>query len=136
MAPADPLSLRVLADHLAVCRLPASSDVPPWAVAARFFSITRTADEMSVVCPEDSVPKGVESETGWRALQVEGPLDFSLTGVLASLAGPLAEAGVPIFALSTFETDVLLVKAERLEAAIETLRRAGHRVRDETRSRR
>lgn len=128
MAPAASLSLRVLPTRFAVCRLPADADVPPWAVAARFFSVTRTADEMSVVCPESSVPGGVESETGWRALRVEGPLDFSLTGVLASLAGPLAETGIPIFALSTFETDVLLVKAQRLEAAVETLRRAGHRV--------
>jgi hypothetical protein len=129
MAAASLLSLRVLPDPLAVCRLPADAEVPAWAVAARFFSITRTADEMSVVCPEPSVPEGVENERGWRALQVEGSLDFSLTGVLASLAGPLAEAKIPIFVISTFETDLLLVKAERLEGAVETLRGAGHRVR-------
>jgi hypothetical protein len=129
MALASPLSLRALPDPLAVCRLAAGAEVPAWAVAARFFSITRTAGEMSVVCPETSVPEGTESETGWRVLQVEGPLDLSLTGVLAALAGPLAEAEIPIFVISTFETDYLLVKAERLEAAVETLRRAGHRVR-------
>lgn len=129
------LSLKVLPEILAVCRLPADADVPPWAVAGRFFSITRTADEMSVVCPEPSIPETVESATGWRALKVEGPLDFSLTGVLSSLAGPLAEAGIPIFTLSTYETDYLLVKGERLEAAVAVLREAGHRVGEEARGR-
>lgn len=120
------LHLQVLPQTLAVCRLPADADVPPWAVAARFFSLTRTEDEMSVVCPDVSVPAGVESEGGWQALKVQGPLDFSLTGVLASLAAPLAEAGIPIFALSTFETDYLLVKENQLQRAMKVLAQAGH----------
>ena len=120
------LHLHVLPQTFAVCRLPADADVPPWAVAARFFSITRTEDEMSVVCPAVSVPEGVESEGGWQVLKVQGPLDFSLTGVLASLAAPLAEAGIPIFALSTFETDYLLVKKDQLERAMKVLAKAGH----------
>jgi len=123
------LRLRILPELLAVCRLPADAEVPAWAPAVQFFSVTRTSDELSVVCPEASVPAGVESETGWRALQVEGPLDFSLTGVVASLASPLAQAKIPIFVISTFETDTLLVKAERLEEAVAVLRRAGHMVR-------
>jgi len=124
------LHLQVLPQTFAVCRLPADADVPPWAVAGRFFSITRTEDETSVVCPDVSVPEGVESEGGWQALKVQGPLDFSLTGVLASLAVPLAEAGIPVFALSTFETDYLLVKQDRLETAMRTLEKAGHGMED------
>jgi len=128
------LRLRALPEPLAICRLPADADVPPWAVTARFFSVTRTEDELSVVCPESVLPKvlppEIRREAGWRALKIQGPLDFSLTGVLASLVSPLAEAGIPIFALSTFDTDYLLLRAEQLEAVIETLRAAGHRVED------
>ena len=89
-------------------------------------SITRTAEELSVVCSPEAVPEGVSHEPGWRALTVDGPLDFSLTGVLASLAGPLAEAGIPIFVVSTYDTDWLLVQAERLDAAVAVLRARGH----------
>lgn len=91
-------------------------------------SITRTADELSVVCAEATVPQRVQAERGWRALRVEGPLEFSLTGVLASLAVPLAEAGISIFAISTFNTDWLLVQSVRLGEAVEALRDAGHEV--------
>ena len=82
-----------------------------------------------MVCPEENVPAAVRHQAGWRALAVRGPLAFELTGVLASLASPLAEAGVPIFALSTFDTDYLLVPGERLEAALAALEAAGHRLR-------
>lgn len=128
------LHLQALPGRLAVCRLPANAEVPSWALTARFASITRTEDELSVVCPEGSVPEtGTDPqiecvEEGWRVLKVRGPLDFSLTGVLAALSAPLAEAGIPIFALSTFDTDYLLVKAERLEQALEALRAVRHRV--------
>lgn len=91
-------------------------------------SVTRTAAELSVVCAEAAVPDGVRSETGWRAFRVRGPLPFHLTGVLARLAAPLAEAGVPLFALSTFDTDVILVRDDRLRDAREALRTAGHAV--------
>lgn len=125
------MNLRVLPQSLAICRLPAEAEVPGWASRGPFVSVTRTPDELSIVCPESSVPEEIEMEAGWRALQVEGPLDFSLTGVVASLAVPLAEAGIPIFVISTFETDWLLVKAERLERAVGVLRGAGHRVQDQ-----
>jgi hypothetical protein len=94
-----------------------------------FCSVTRTADELSVVCPEGCVPPGVAREGGWRALEVEGPLDFALTGVLLSVAAPLARAAVPIFALSTYDTDYVLVREDRLEDAVRSLAGAGHRVR-------
>jgi len=93
-----------------------------------FVSVTGTRDEVSVVCPEDQAPEGATVEAGWRCLKVDGPLDFGLTGVLASLAVPLAEAGVSIFAVSTFDTDYVLVKAEALERAAAALETAGHRV--------
>lgn len=122
------LRLAVLDDLLAVCRLDAASDVPSWATPEGFFSVTRTADELSVVCAEGSVPGGARHEGGWRALKLEGPFEFSEVGVLASVAGPLAEAGVGIFAVSTFDTDYVLVKEERLEAAVAALRERGHEI--------
>ncbi len=124
------LSLNLLPGNFAVCRLPAKEPVPAWAVGD-FVSITRTPEELSVVCHEDLVPAGVRSERGWRCLQVRGTLDFALVGVLASLVGPLAEAGVSVFAVSTFDTDLLLIKDASSARAIEALRAAGHEVRSD-----
>jgi hypothetical protein len=94
--------------------------------------VTRTPDELSIVCAAGAVPDGSRSERGWRALRVAGPLDFSLTGVLVSLLAPLADAAVPAFAVSTHDTDYLLVKEESLARAADALRRAGHRLADES----
>jgi uncharacterized protein len=113
--------LSVIPFPLAVCRLEKSADLPSWATSDSFFSITKTDDELSVVCAERNVPASIRSEKGWIALKVKGPLDFSSTGVLASLANPLAEAGISIFAISTFDTDYILVKKENLERAEEIL---------------
>jgi ribosomal protein S18 acetylase RimI-like enzyme len=129
--PGVALHLRALAERLAVCRLDPASEVPAWATRAGFFSVTRTPDELSVVCHETSVPPGVRSEVGWRALCVEGPLDFSMVGVLASLTAPLAEAEISIFAISTHDTDYVLVKEESLEAAVAALREFGHGVQED-----
>jgi hypothetical protein len=122
------VTLDVLPGRLAVCRLAPSAAVAAWMQTGALWSATRTDAELSVVCDEGRVPDGVTAEPGWRALHVRGPLDFALTGVLADLARPLAEAGVPIFAVSTFDTDVLLVKADRLTDAVGALRAAGHDV--------
>jgi len=122
------LDLTLLRGALAVCRLPAGSAAPAWLDGEDFASITRTPDETSVVCRADAVPAGVRAERGWRALRVAGPLDFALTGVLLSLLAPLAAAGVAVFALSTFDTDYLLVKEAALDDAIAALTGAGHRV--------
>jgi len=103
--------------------------VPSWAAGGQFVSITRTDSELSVVCGQEAVPKGVRCERGWRCLRVAGTLDFSLVGVLASLLNPLAEAGISVFVVSTFDTDYLLVKEDNLEAATEVLARRGHAVR-------
>jgi uncharacterized protein len=125
---APPLRLSLLPDTLAVCRLPADAPVPPWAWTGEPASVTRTRDELSVVCRADAVPGGVPCEAGWRCLRVQGPLDFGLTGILAALTAPLAAAGIPVFAVCTYDTDCVMVKAENLERAVEALRAAEHRV--------
>jgi uncharacterized protein len=122
------LDLTLLPFALAVCRLPAGAAAPDWLDGAPFASVTRTPDETSVVCAAASVPAGVRAEPGWRALRVAGPLDFALTGVLLSLLAPLAAAGVAVFAVSTFDTDYLLVKEAALDDALAALVGAGHRV--------
>ena len=97
-------------------------------MASGFLSITRTEDELSVVCPEEAVPEDEHSEGGWRVLRLEGPFEFSEVGVLASVVGPLAEADVSVFAVSTYDTDYVLVKAKQLEAAVSALRARGHEI--------
>jgi uncharacterized protein len=120
------LTLAVLPEPLAICRLSVDEAVPDWAMLGEFVSITHTGDELSIVCAEENVPSDVKADRGWRALKVEGPLDLALMGVLASLANPLAEAKINIFAISTFDTDYLLVKGYYLDRACETLRQVGH----------
>ena len=111
-----------------MCRLEPGAPIPAWATAGDFFSIIRTADELSVVCRQDAVPEGIPCEWGWRCLRVAGAIPFSVVGVLASLTAPLAEAGISVFAISTFDTDYLLVKAEDLERAVDALRGQGHTI--------
>ncbi len=121
-------TLSLLPETFAICRLEADSAIPSWAIGGDFFSITHTADELSIVCPQGNIPSGIRCETGWRCLKVEGPLDFAQTGILVSLATALAEALVSIFAVSTFDTDYLLVKEEMTEETIEALSGEGHQV--------
>ncbi len=124
------VELTVRDGELAVVRLPAGSPVPDWARpgSGGIVATIATADETSVVCDAGAVPAGATASTGWSALAVAGPLDHALTGILASLAVPLADAGVPIFAISTFDTDYVLVPASRLAKAVAALRGAGHAV--------
>jgi hypothetical protein len=121
------LKLILMKDRLAICRLKAAETVPDWASSdSGFFSVTRTAGELSIVCVESAVPPGVKCERAWRIFEIEGPFDFAATGILVSAAAPLAEAGVPIFAISTFDTDYVLVKQEHTENAVRALESAGH----------
>jgi hypothetical protein len=121
------LRFSLLPDTLAVVRLPADAPVPAWAFEpSAFASVTRTRDELSVVCAETRVPSGATAESGWRALGLQGPLPFAQVGVLVAFAAPLARAGISIFAISTYETDYVLVKAAHLDRAIEALVAAGH----------
>jgi hypothetical protein len=122
-------TLTTLPDTFAICRLDANAPVPAWTTTGSFFSITRTAEELSVVCLQSLVPDGIKCERDWRCFQLAGPIPFSTVGVLASLVQPLAQAGVSVFAVSTFDTDYLLVKEADLERSIEALRMCGHIVR-------
>ncbi len=116
------LTLSVLPYKLAVCKLDPLESIPDWlSTQHAFFSITRTSEELSIVCDEASVPATVEAVRDWRALKVEGPLDFSLTGILYSLAKILAEAKISIFAVSTYDTDYILVQENKLAATIAAL---------------
>lgn len=120
------LKLKVLPSRFAICQLPPDSDTPSWATKSKFYSITKTGNELSVVVEQDTLPENVKSDKDWKAFEVQGPLDFSLVGILASLSTTLASAGVSIFAISTYDTDYLLVKEESLEKAIEALTTSGH----------
>jgi hypothetical protein len=122
------LKLNLLPGVFAVCRLAPEAAAPEWATAGPLTSITRTPEELSIVCLEAQVPAGVLGEKGWRCLKIEGPLPFSLTGVLASLVNPLSEAGISLFAFSTYDTDYVLVKETTLDHALQALTRAGHTV--------
>ena len=121
------LSLHLLPERYAICRLPPDAPLPE-PPAASLWSATRTADELSVVLPETARDPRWRAETGWRCFQVAGPIDFSLTGVLASLTAPLAEADLSLFAISTYDTDYLLVREESLAAASAALTAAGQRI--------
>jgi hypothetical protein len=122
------VNLLLLPGRYAVCRLPPDAPLPSWGVGREFSSATRTPDELSVVCWEETVPAGVRCERGWRCLRVAGTLDFSLVGVLASLTAPLAAAGVSVFALSTFDTDYLFVREADLPRTRAALGGHGHTV--------
>lgn len=122
-----PLTLVPLGGTFAVCRLAPDTPVPCWA-GGPFVSITRTLEELSIVCDQEAVPEGVRCERGWRCLRVAGKLDFSLVGVLASLLSPLAGAAVSAFVMSSFDTDFLLVKEQDFRKTVEVLQRAGHAV--------
>jgi hypothetical protein len=126
-----PLTLRLFAETLAVVRLASNAAVPEWIFGNDFLSITRTRRELSIVCRDEAVPSDVsEVQRGYRAFAVTGTLDFAEIGIIAALSIPLAEAGVPIFGISTYDTDHLLVPEAMLEAAIAALREAGHTVRE------
>jgi uncharacterized protein len=122
------LHLLVLPETLAVCRLGPDAAMPDWATGGAFFSITRSREELSVVVEEGRVPAGVMTEGGWRVLKVAGPISFDAVGILVSITGPLAQANIGLFAVSTFDTDYILVKADRLEAARAALAQAGHTI--------
>lgn len=116
-------SLSILPGKFAVCLLEKNDAVPSWALKSFFYSISKTNDELSIVCLEKSVPQGIKFDGNWKAIKVEGKLDFSLTGILASLINPLAEEKISIFAVSTFNTDYILVKSNNLQKAKRILKK-------------
>ncbi len=122
------LDLYVLPERLAICRLGPEEKLPPWAGSAVLLSVTRTQSETTVVCQEENVPAGITCNKSWRCLRIGGVLDFSQTGILSSLTAPLAEEGIPIYALSTYSTDLILIKEKDLSRAVFVLTRSGNRV--------
>ena len=115
----QPLRIGLLDESFAVCRMDPGAIVPPALLmpGPEFLSITRTADELSIVCPERLAPAGAKFSRGWRAFKVQGPLDFSLTGVIATLTAPLAAAKISVFTVATYDTDYILVQETDLAAA-------------------
>ena len=125
--PERKFAIEVVPGRYAVCQLDAVAEVPGW-VSGAVTSVTRTPAELSIICSEECVPGDVRSESGWRCLRVVGPLEFSMVGVIASLTGVLADAGLSVFVVSTFDTDCLLVKQADLDTAVKSLTSAGHSV--------
>ena len=116
----------MLPGRLSVARLPGTAALPAWADGPGFVTITRRQGELSIVCADDRVPSTVRAERGWRALEVEGPIDFQVVGLIHGLTGPLARAGISVFAVATFDTDLVLVREETLNRAVHALRDAGY----------
>ncbi|MGP0020643.1 MAG: ACT domain-containing protein [Candidatus Sulfotelmatobacter sp.] len=126
------LKFRQLPGHYAIVRLAPDAPVPGWASLSKsakddFTSITRTGDELSIVCPADNLPPDVHSPHRWICVKLEGPFPFSQTGVLLSFIEPLSKSGIPIFAISTYDTDYVLIPEEH-GRAIDILREAGHQL--------
>jgi len=122
------VELDLLPALFAVVRFDHGADIPDWALGSPFVSVTRTNQELSIICHEAQLPSLLEAERGFRCLGVRGPLSFSQTGILASLANPLAAAGVSLLALSTYDTDYVLVKGPSLDRAVQALTQSGHTV--------
>ena len=121
-------SLFLLEDSFAICRLDKDAPVPDWALTRQFFSVTRTEDELSIVCPQESVPEGIDCKAGWRCLKVESPFEFDLAGMISSIAARLAESDIDMFVLATQDSDYLMVKESDLEQATSVLSEARYRV--------
>lgn len=122
------MQLHLLDLSLSVCQLETSAVVPAWAQSGPFFNLTKTDEELSIVCPTSVVPDHIKRQDHWRAIKVEGPLDFSLTGILSTLLKPLAQAQISIFAISTFNTDYILIQDKDLQKAVLTLKNEGHQI--------
>jgi uncharacterized protein len=119
------LKFRRLRGSYAIVRLAPDSPLPAWAMHGEFTSVTRTADELSIVCPAENLPADSQSRQLWVCLKLDGPFTFSQTGILLSFIEPLSAGDIPIFAISTYDTDYVLVQAESIDAALKILHEAG-----------
>lgn len=122
------LTLILLKGEFAICQLEATSDPPDWVFTGDFYTISRTPDELSMICRYDQIPGSLSCEPGWRVLKVKGSFNFDEIGVLSSLLAPLATAGISILAISTFNTDYLLIQEHYLDQALNVLQAAGHQI--------
>jgi hypothetical protein len=126
MVEMTPVKLKLRNGDFSIHRLGASGEIPAEVFGCDFFHVTRTDDAISIVCPSFLALNSQRCNTGWTCIEVLGPLDFSLTGILAKLSGILAEAEISIFAISTYDTDFILVKAEKTDPAVAALKTAGY----------
>ena len=115
------LTMKLIKEKYGVCRINPNELIPEWAQNSDFFSITKTCDELSIVCSQDAIPNDIKCEKDWKILKIEGPLDFSLVGILSSISTILAQKGISIFAISTYDTDYIFVKNKDIDNAIESL---------------
>ncbi len=126
--PARKLTLSILSGAYAICRMAADAPDPEWARRGSFFSITRTAEELSIACEEGHVPDGITASRGWRGWKLAGPFDFAQSGVIAAVVQPLADAGISVFVLATFDTDYIFVHQDQFEESRQVLLACGHTI--------
>lgn len=122
------LTLKLLDKTYAVCSLSKNKKIPSWAIEGDFLSITKTEDELSIVCEEKNVAEGIKYEGNWKILKIEGPLDFSLVGILAKISNLMAKNNISIFAISTYDTDYILIKLGNINKAIEVLKKDNYNI--------
>ena len=122
------ITLQLFPGEFAICRLSSAAVVPEWAKSSVFSSVTRTADELSIICPAEQVPADIKQDAGWRLLKFRGPFAFTETGILSAVLAPLANAKVSILAIATFDTDYVLVKSAQLDDVRGPLESAGHSI--------
>lgn len=120
------ITLFLLPEKLGICHFSQEHSIPSWAMEGNFFSLTKTPDELSILCPQDKIPAGVLAEKNWRVFQIKGPLGFSLIGIVASLSKPLAEENISILYVSTYETDYIFVQEKYLQRAKKVLKKFCH----------
>ncbi len=120
--------LKLIDGTFGVCRLNPADEIPHWAKNDKFYSISKTGEELSIVCAQEDISEGVTSELGWKILKIEGVLDFSLIGIIAKISSILADSGISIFVVSTFNTDYILIKEENISKAISVLREVKYTV--------
>ena len=125
---APKLTFIILRETFAICRLNKDAPIPDWAFQGGLFSVTRTKDELSIVCPQINVPKGILCNQGWSCLKVKGPLDLSSTGIISSIAATLERENISLFSISTYDTDYVMVKEKDLEKGILALTEAGQKI--------
>ncbi len=122
------LTMKLLSGKYGVCSLGAFEAIPAWADNGEFYSITKTSDELSIVCSESNIPNNIKSERDWRILKVEGPLDFSLIGIISSISSVLAKQKISVFVISTYDTDYILIKEKYLRKSIDSLQDEGYNI--------
>jgi hypothetical protein len=127
------LKLKVLSSNYGVCRFDPHTEVPSWAMQGDFFTVSKSQEELSIVCQASLIPADIKAEKEWRIFKIEGPFSFTQIGILNAVTSVLSENGISLFAVSTFDTDYIMVKCADLDRSIQALRKAEHQVDDSAR---